>query len=185
MRILATILLPFALASGAALAAEPKRAEVVAAYAAIPHRLTQFDATSSTATHKAELARLFAYTDRGVVLRVQGMQAHGARSADGVRRSVAGYEGLIAELGKERFSAEIAPARALIVEALQLQQRHLQSRPDGGLAFGRAQVVSVREVQEASGRLIKAYNLLMRGFPGETQHNKTSFYDHLCALDFL
>ena len=187
MRVLASILLSasLAFASGIAWAAEPPSAEVAAAYAAIPHRLTQFDAASSTAAQKAELARLFAYTDRGVVLRVQGMQAHGARSADGVRRAVAGYESLIAELGKEKFSPEVAPARALIVEALQLQQRHLQSRPEGGLVFTRAQITSVREVQDASGRLLKAYNLLMRGFPGETQRNKTSFYDHLCALDFL
>lgn len=113
------------------------------------------------------------------------MQAHGAKDAAGVKRAVAGYDGLIADLRKEQFSAEVAPAQALIVEALQLQQRHLQSRPEGGLVFVRAQISTVPDVKEASGKLIKAYGILTRAFPGEPQRNKASFYDHLCALDFL
>jgi hypothetical protein len=180
----------FALAQGV-LAAEgaraPSAAEIAAAYAAIPHARTLFDAPSSTAPaiQKAELARLFAYTDRGVVLRVQGMQAHSARNAAGVKRVVAEYDGLIADLGKEKFTPEVASAQALIVEALQLHQRHFQSRPEGGLVFVGQQLSSVPDVREANRKLMKAYDILMRAFPGETKHNKSAFFDHLCALDFL
>jgi hypothetical protein len=113
------------------------------------------------------------------------MQAHGARSAAEVKRVGAGYEDLIADLRKEKFSAEIAPAQTLVLEALRLHQRHLQSRPEGGLVFVQQQISIVPEVKEAHGKLLQAYNALMRAFPGETQRNKTAFYDHLCALDFL
>jgi len=93
MRALLSLLL-LALSPSAVLALDvaqvPSDADVANAYAAIPHHRTQFDASSSTAaaTPKANLARLFAYTDRGVVLRVQGMQAHGAKDAAGVKRAV-------------------------------------------------------------------------------------------------
>ena len=162
--------------------------DVEGAYAAIPHRRTAFDAPASSAPapQKANLARLFALTDRGVVLRVEGVQAHGRRDAAGIKRTVAGYETLIADLGKESFSPEVAPARALIVEALQLQQRHLQSRPEGGLVFTvRRDLEATPDVKQASQKLIKAYGILMRTFPGEPQRNKAAFFDHLCALDFL
>jgi hypothetical protein len=193
VRILPALLLlvPFAFAPDVASALDaaqvPTAAEVANAYAAIPHRRTPFEASSSTAAahQKANLARLFAYTDRGVVLRIQGMKAHGAKDAAGLKRAMAGYEGLISDLGREQFSAEVAPAQALIVEALRLQQRHLQSRPEGGLAFVGAQLSTAPDVKDASGKLIKAYGILMRAFPGEPQRNKTSFFDHLCALDFL
>jgi hypothetical protein len=191
MRVLVSILLlaTLAFAHGLALAVDtaPTNAEVAAAYAAIPHQRTQFDAPSSNvpANQKADLARLFAYTDRGIVLRVRGMQAHSARSSAEVKRVGAGYEELIADLRKEKFSAEIAPAQTLVLEALRLHQRHLQSRPEGGLVFVQQQISTVPEVKEAHGKLLQAYNVLMRAFPGETQRNKTAFYDHLCALDFL
>jgi hypothetical protein len=165
----------------------PTAAEVANAYAAIPHQRTPFDASSSTAAakQKADLARLFAYTDRGVVLRVQGMKAHGAKDAAGLKRAMAGYDALIAELKREPFAGEVAQAQALVIEALQLQQRHLQSRPEGGLVFVRQQISTVPDVRAASGKLLKAYDVLMRAFPEETKRNKAAFYDHLCALDFL
>ena len=31
----------------------------------------------------------------------------------------------------------------------------------------------------------EAYGFLMKTFPKETPRNRTSFFDHLCALDFL
>ena len=170
-----------------ALAADalPTAAEVANAYAAIPHRQTQFDASASTAAAKANLAQLFAYTDRGVVLRIQGMKAHGAKDAAALKRTISGYDTLVAELRKQEFQGELGKAQALIVEAVRLHQRHLQSRTEGGLMFTRQQIASVPEVKTAHGHLIKAYGILMRAFPGEPQRNKTAFFDHLCALDFL
>jgi hypothetical protein len=185
------LLVAFAFPQGVALAVDappiPTVAEVANAYAAIPHQRTQFDASSSTAAanQKAALARLFAYTDRGVVLRVQGMKAHGAKDAAGLKRAMAGYDALIADLKREQFAGEVAQAQDLIIEALQLHQRHLRSRPEGGLVFAGQQISTVPEVKTASGKLLKAYDILMRAYPGETKRNKAAFYDHLCALDFL
>jgi len=182
-------LVALTLALALALAAPVAQAlDVEGAYAAIPHRRTAFDAPASNtpAPQKASLARLFALTDRGVVLRVESMQAHGKRDAAGIKRAVAGYDALVADLGRESFSPEVAPARALIVEALQLQQRHLQSRPEGGLAFNvRRDLEATPDVKQASLKLLKAWGILKRTFPGEPEKNKAAFFDHLCALDFL
>ena len=40
-------------------------------------------------------------------------------------------------------------------------------------------------VQNSHNKLIQAYSMLKRSYPRETSHNQQSFYDHLCALDFL
>jgi len=160
---------------------------VAEAYAAIPHRRTPYEISlsPSATAQKASLARLFAHTDKGVVLRVEGMKAHGARDAASVKRVVAQYDALIADLQKEDLAVEVAPARSLIIDALKLQQRHFQSRPAGGLTFTHRDVASVADVQQSSQQLQKAYGLLMRAFPAEAARNRTSFFDHLCALDFL
>jgi hypothetical protein len=176
------------LALGLCLAAPLASAmEVAEAYAAIPHRHTPYDpATSpSAANQKASLARLFGLTDRGVVLRVQGMKAHAAGDEATLKRVVNQYDALIADLKREGLSTEIEPARTLIVEALRLQQRHFVSRPAGGLVFVRSEIAGIPDVRQSSGKLHKAYGELKRAFPGETPRNRTSFFDHLCALDFL
>jgi len=161
--------------------------DVAEAYAAIPHRRTPYDVSlsPSAAAQKASLARLFAHTDKGVVLRVEGMNAHKARDAAGVKRVVDQYGVLIADLEKEPVAPEVAPARSLIVEALKLQRRHLQSQPAGGLVFVRRDIVRIPDVQDSSQKLQQAYGVLMKTFPAEAQRNRTSFFDHLCALDFL
>jgi len=160
---------------------------VAEAYAAIPHRRTPYDISlsPSAAAQKASLARLFGQTDKGVVLRVEGMKAHGARDAAGVKRVVAQYDTLIADLQKENVATEIAPARSLVVEALKLQQQYFQSRPAGTLVFTSRELHGNPDVKGASEKLQKAYGILMRAFPGEAPNNRTSFFDHLCALDFL
>ena len=168
------------------LAAPAARAlDVAEAYAAIPHRRTPYDAAASPspAPQKAALAWLFARTDRGVVLRVEGMKAHGSKDAATLQRVVSQYDSLIAELAKEQLVEEVKPARGLIVEAMKKQRRYLSSQPAGQLAF--TQIGRVPEVSGASAQLIEAYGILMKTFPKETPRNRTSFFDHLCALDFL
>jgi hypothetical protein len=159
--------------------------DVAEAYAAIPHRRTAYDeATSpSPAPQKAALAWLFARTDRGVVLRVEGMKAHGSKDAATLKRVVSQYDALIGELAKEEVVDEVKPARNLVVEALKKQKRYLSSQPAGQLTF--TQIGRVPDVSGASSQLLEAYGILMKTFPKETARNRTSFFDHLCALDFL
>ena len=174
------VLLAFCLVAQAAMALD-----VAEAYAAIPHRRTPYDVTASPspAAQKASLAWLFARTDRGVVLRVEGMQAHLGKDPASLQRVVSQYDSLIAELAKEEVVAEVAPARSLVVEAMKKQRRFLQSQPAGQLVF--TQIGRVPEVSGASSQLLEAYGILMKTFPKETPRNRTSFFDHLCALDFL
>ena len=40
-------------------------------------------------------------------------------------------------------------------------------------------------VQSAHKKLIQSYGLLKQAYPREAAHNQQSFYDHLCALDFI
>jgi hypothetical protein len=161
--------------------------DVAAAYAAIPHRQTTYDASisPSAAAQKASLARLFKLTDRGVVLRVQGMQAHAAGDEATLKRVISQYDALIADLKREDVADELHSPRTHIVEALRMQQRHFGSRPAGGLVFVRNEIAGIPAVKQSSGKLHRAYNELMRAFPAEAQRNRTSFFDHLCALDFL
>ena len=168
------------------LAAQAAQAlDVAEAYAAIPHRRTQFDAVASTspAGQKASLVSLFAKTDRGVVLRVEGMRAHGSKDAASLQRVVSQYDSLIAELAKEEVVPEVAPAKSLVVDALKKHRKYLSSQPAGQLTF--TQVGRVPEVSSASQQLLEAYGILMKTFPKETPRNRTSFFDHLCSLDFL
>ncbi len=44
---------------------------------------------------------------------------------------------------------------------------------------------SHRLVQSSHNKLVQTYMMLKRSYPRETAHNQQSFYDHLCALDFL
>ena len=156
------------------------------AYAAIPHRRTPFEAPASKlpADKSASLERLFAYTDRGVVLRVQGMAAQRNGDARELKRVLEGYDALVAEVRGAPLAPEVVPARDQVAEALVLQRKFLASRPSG-LTFVRNQLASTPEVSQASGKLQGAYGALMRAFPGESPKNKQSFYDYLCALDFL
>ena len=157
------------------------------AYSAIPHRRTLYEAPKSTAAPEkaGELGRLFALTDEGVILRVQGMKAQRERNAAEVRSLLERYDALIARLAAEKFGAEVAPARDLIVDGVRMHRKYLASRPAGGMSFVRNELTAAPDVTQASRKLISAYQLLMAKFPKEGAHNKTAFYDHLCALDYL
>jgi hypothetical protein len=157
------------------------------AYAAIPHHRTTFDASSTKAgpAEVSSLQRLFALTDQGVVLRVEGIRAQRSRDPAAVKRILQGYDALIAKLEAEPMEAAVQPARVLIVDAVKGHRRYLASTPQGGMQFGRKELTSAPDVRDANQRLLSAYSLLMKAFPAEPQRNKAAFFDYLCALDHL
>ena len=157
------------------------------AYAAIPHARTTFDAGASklSRTQAESLQRLFVLSDEGVVLRVEGMRAQRSRNAAELKRVLLAYDALIGRLQAQQFAAEVAPARDLVVKALLDQKRFIASKPEGGMQFAAKELATTREVTQASGNLHRAYELLMKAFPGEVARNKSSFFDYLCALDYL
>ena len=73
--------------------------------------------------------------------------------------------------------------KALIFDAISEQRRYLKAWQDSGNPrYFDAQAPLVRS---SHGKLIAAYNHLMRLFGEENPHNKQAFFDHLCALDFI
>jgi len=172
----------------AACAAAPSAAAMSTeeAYAAIPNRRTTFEPPASKLppAQSESLQRLFAFTDRGVVLRVQGMAARRNGDAQETRRVLDGYDALIEETRAARMAPEVVAARDQVVEALQMHRRFLASRPTG-FTFPRAELASTPDVSQASRKLQGAYGALVKSFPGESPKHKQSFYDYLCALDYL
>jgi hypothetical protein len=130
--------------------------------------------------------RLFELSDRGVVLRVEGLQA-AQSSGNNLRLVLSQYEALIKELDSLSAPTEIEPARALVAQAVRLHHQYFETMwrdKEAGqsveLAYRQNQVV-----KQASQKLISAYSVLIQTFPKEPAVNRQSFYDYLCALDFL
>jgi len=159
------------------------------AYQAIPHRRTPFEVTTSTlSTSESEaLKRLFELTDRGVVVRVQGLQAQHAADVVALERVSSGYSSLTYALATLAVPATIENAKAHILQSVQLHQHHFEvalnrqrSNAEASAKFQRSD-----EIVQASSHLHSAYGLLMKSFPDESSRNRQAFFDHLCALDFL
>jgi len=154
------------------------------AYRAIPHNRTVFDAQLSAlpAAQSKVLDQLFELCDRGVVLRVEGLQALQSNSGD-LRLVSSRYDALARDLSALAASAEIEPARALVLQAVRLHQQYFETI-ERAKAAGRSVEVAYRQnpvVKQASQKLISAYSVLMKSFPKEPSNNRQA----LCALDFL
>lgn len=182
MRILPWLMAAIALTSLPSGAMSPEEA-----YAAIPHQRTTFDPKASklSSSHVDSLQRLFALSDQGVVLRVEGMRAQRSRNAAELKRVLQAYDALIENLQAQKLSPEVVPVRDLVVKALSDQKRYLASKPEGGMQFVGRELAMSPDVTQASGNLHRAYDTLLKAFPGEPARNKSSFYDYLCALDYL
>jgi hypothetical protein len=157
------------------------------AYAAIPHRRTVFDASASKASRAQveSLKRIFTLAEQATVLRVEAMRSAPGGSAD-AKRVLAQYDALLESARSQPVSAEVKPAQDLVMEAIRHHRRFLEARAAGGRgAIAHAEISRAPDVIGGHEKLIKAYNLLMQSFPNEPAVNKTSFYDYLCALDYL
>ena len=157
------------------------------AYAAIPHRRIAFDPAASTLSKpQAEaLKRLFALSDQGVVLRVEGMRAVRAGNGAGAARVLAQYDTLLVSLRALPVAPEIAGVRNLVAEAVDDQRRFLAGKRAETYGFASRELASAPDVRQASEKLKRAYDMLLKAFPNEQRRNKDAFFDHLCALDYL
>jgi hypothetical protein len=141
------------------------------AYAAIPHSRTVFDPqhVSMSEEEAVFLAEFFDLIDAAIVARVGAIQ--------GGRRD--GLEDVLPRLRSLNIPPSAAQAHALVVGAVEEQNQFLKTVFTGGNIAGDPLVSS------ASTKLHQAYDALMTAYPGEIQHNKTAFFDYLCALDFI
>jgi hypothetical protein len=157
------------------------------AYAAIPHKRTVFDGNASKlpAAQIDSLKRLFASSDQGVVLRVEGLRALRGAEAPQLRKAINDYRALASAVASLNVSAEIKPAQDLIAQAIADHQRFFEMKLRDSDTLAKRDAALTTEIHQASQKLHRAYDVLMKAFPNEAANNKTAFYDYLCALDFL
>lgn len=156
------------------------------AYAAIPHQRTPFDAAGS---HLAKgqvdaLEQLFNLSDRGMVLRVDGLDALKRADMPRLRAIVRDYAAVLEGLRALRPTQQTRAATDLVLQAVQQHARFFEGKLASGTA-AQPDASFTADVHQSSQKLRQAYSLLMAAFPDETPRNRQAFFDYLCALDFL
>lgn len=156
---------------------------VQAAYDAIPHKRLAFDATKSTMSepHKQFFETYFRLIDNAVVARVSLLSSF--KGGNFGRDPMAVYEPLLAD-------AEALPAGDLELYKSDLlfvlrEHRDFFSDWKTGRLPANATLAASTRVQQSSTRLRKMYTDLLTGYGTDTAANRDSFFQHLCALDFL
>jgi len=162
---------------------------VDAAYRLIPHNRTLFDVHASklSSTQAQALKQLFELSDRGVVLRVSGLNALTSRADAELQSVLSNYHVLSEAMASLAVPVEIKAARELVAQSLELHRRYFETKRREQIAAGEVELALRQnaDVLAASQKLQRAYGVLMNAFPGEPAVNKQAFYDYLCALDFL
>jgi hypothetical protein len=158
------------------------------AYAAVPHRRTEFDFrhSSLSAEEARYLAAAFHLIDQGVRARVVGA---GELVRDGASRHQPA-----AHLDELRAALEsFAPPRGLegyhasLLLAFDRESAVFAAWQAAGSAYRyRLRLGDSPDVRSASQALHRAYDELMRRFGArEPPANTKAFFDYHCALDFL
>ena len=164
------------------------------AYKAIPHSRAEYDPTRSTRdrSEREYLAALFRLSDRALVQRIMAMHA----LSDGKPGALATYESeigtIVGDIESLREPQTATGLGAILVRALHGQLEFFRSwsrAREKGLPFGvpngTAQSGVDPTIRSASGSLHQLYGELMRRYANESAENKNSFFQYLCALDFI
>lgn len=152
------------------------------AYKAIPHKQVTYSASESSvdSADREFLTKLFALSDRALVERIETMRAF----HDGEFSRLEQYKIRIRELRSELMlleeSGSTSGMKQLLSDALVSQERFFETWQETRNPNIGADV----DVERASAKLRQLYSVLMQRFSNETAHNRDSFYQHLCALDF-
>jgi len=157
------------------------------AYAAIPHRRTVWDESSSTVppAERPYLRVIFKVIDEAVAVRVAGLQDFSAGEYD---RSdpVAQYDQLIGFARRMPVPRMLAAYHRKVLDGLSGQRQFFADWKSQRAQFPFArQIAGHSGVRRASAALRAAYNELMGKYPDESSTNKDAFFDYHCALDFL
>ncbi len=144
------------------------------AYSAIPHGKTRFD-SSTAVTGEDErkfLDSFFGVIDLAVAERVIWQT--------GKKGDADNYDAILARLAALDAPERAKKAYTLVTEAIAEQRQYL-AKISAGERFNAGDAL----VQSSHRKLFSAYTALMGAYPDESQHNKSAFFDHLCALDFI
>jgi len=161
---------------------------VDAAYAAIPHRRTAMDFSSSNLSEqdKRFLKVAFHVIDQAIRVRVSAYQ-HFSRG-EVTSESISDLEKLIDYLQTTEAPSSLSRYQSTLLKALSDQRAFFDEWRNEGRQFqyGNGQTLGMHpRVQSASSALKEAYGILIVTYPGESNHNKLAFFDYHCALDFL
>lgn len=152
------------------------------AYQSIPHKQTTFNpvTASMNGVETGYLEKLFSIVDVAVVERVQTLLWYQTGGRRGENNN--NYAQILYQLKQMDVPDNLKQAHELIQQAIGEQQQYF-SKIDTSTSYSFK--ANDPKIRMSHAKLIKAYNLLMALFPQANQHNKTAFFDHLCALDFI
>lgn len=161
------------------------------AYESIPHKRTTYSASGAriSRTEGEYLEQLFALTDQMTAARVAALtQLYYGRGGMSVEAYNSAYDTAMDGFNMLQPPSAAAKAHEQIVTAISEQHTFINHWGSSGGAQNEQMKKSYGRhglVQSSHKRLLAAYGILMRAYGHDSAHNKTSFYDHLCALDFI
>jgi len=147
------------------------------AYKAIPPHQQTYNPVLSSIKETKQLHKFFTHTDQALVLRIESLQAIDKKRELSSIQFHPRYAKLKEEFSSFEASIWGKSARELIIKAIDHQKAYLE-----GLEKGSPMNI---HIQQSSQALHQLYHLFMQSFPNEAPENKDSFFQHLCALDFI
>lgn len=163
------------------------------AYRALSHQRTQFNVSHAkmSAPETKYLEHLFFVTDLAFRERMVMLRAFHAGKD---HRYIEIYNKEIGNLlGSFEFidppNRALEQVEKLVIESINEQRGFFniwhKARGTPQYKNWQKNIASHKYVQSSHQKLIQAYGVLKQNYPKEMPHNQQSFYDHLCALDFL
>ncbi len=163
------------------------------AYRVLKHNQTKFN--SAIAQMSAEeiryLDHLFFVTDLAFRERMVMLQAFKSgkdtKYIDQYNKEIANLLGSFSLI--EPPTSNLINVETLIISAINEQREFFniwhKSRGTSQYSNLQKNFISNKNVQSSHRKLLQAYSLLKQHYPKEGSHNQQSFFDHLCALDFI
>lgn len=159
------------------------------AYKAIPKRQITYDPYISTLdeTKSQYLNAFFSAIDRAVALRVELLQFMYHDHSYDIEYYRQAYLTAIDDILSLPTPYDHYETQSLVVDALREQWQFFEQwhYAEGHMRDAYKQYGTHPYVKSSSKKLIRAYNIFMGLYPGEADINRQSFYNHLCALDFI
>lgn len=173
--------------------AQAEEMTISQAYRNLPHQRTQFSATYAKMSEKETeyLEHLFFVTDLAFRERMVMLRAFNAQRG---HLYIEVYNKEISNLlGSFEFidppNQILEQVERLVLGSISEQRKffNIWYNARGTMQYKELQrsLASHEYVQSSHQKLIQAYGVLQNNYTQEVPHNLQSFYDHLCALDFL
>ncbi|MGH1379111.1 MAG: hypothetical protein ACRBB3_09855 [Alphaproteobacteria bacterium] len=170
-----------------------EKMSVSQAYKALHHQQTQFKSSIAqmSADESKYLDHLFFVTDLAFRERMVMLQAFRAgkdkKYIDKYNKEIANLLGSFSLIDPP--TSNLKNVETHIISAIDEQREffNMWHAARGTSQYSNLQknFMSNKNVQSSHRKLLQAYSLLKKHYPKEGSHNQQSFFDHLCALDFI